>query len=259
MRLDLYLVASGDAESRTKAQYLISEGCVTVDGKVVTKASFDVDGRTVEVVGEGLGYVGRGALKLKGALESFGICVEGYNCVDIGASTGGFTDCLLKGGASHVLCVDSGTDQLHPSLRSDVRVTVLEQFNAKHLDSDAPGAPFDLACMDVSFISQTALYPNVKSILKNDGCFISLVKPQFECGKKWIGKGGIVKKREAHVSVLEKIDAEARSAGLFLKGMIRSPITGGDGNTEYLALFSPTEDGNFRLSAEKIVPEVLNK
>lgn len=259
MRLDLYLVSSGDAESRTKAQYLISEGCVAVDGKVVTKASFDVDGRTVEVVGDGLGYVGRGALKLKGALEAFHIRVDGCSCVDIGASTGGFTDCLLKSGAAHVLCVDSGRDQLHPSLRSDERVTVLEQFNAKRLDGDSPGAPFDLACMDVSFISQTALYDNVKSILKKDGCFISLVKPQFECGKRWIGKGGIVKKREAHVSVLEKIDTEAKGAGLFLKGVIRSPITGGDGNTEYLALFSPTPDGSFRLEAEKIVPEVLNK
>ena len=238
MRLDLYLVERGYAESRTKAQYLISRESVTVDGRVVTKASFDVDGKVVSVIGDGLKYVSRGALKLEAAVKLFAIDPSGCKCVDIGSSTGGFTDCLLQCGAEKVFCVDSGTDQLHDSLRSDPRVTLREQFNARDLTRADVGYEADLVVMDVSFISQTVLYKNVRDILAYNGVFISLIKPQFEAGKDHIGKGGIVKNKKVHVRVIEKIIECAKEHGLFITDLAVSPIKGGDGNTEYLACFS---------------------
>lgn len=238
MRLDLYLTENGYAPTRTKAQYLISEGKVTVDGKVIGKPSFDVEGKIVAVIGDGLKYVSRGALKLEGALKAFGIDPCGAKCIDIGSSTGGFTDCLLQHGAKSVFCVDSGTDQLHKKLRDDPRVTLREQFNARFLSFSEVGFKADIVVMDVSFISQTVLYPNVKDILSEDGIFISLIKPQFEAGKENVGKGGIVKSEKVRQSVIESIIAQAKENGLYLENITVSPITGGDGNIEYLACFS---------------------
>ena len=256
MRADLYLVEHGYAESRTKAQGLIADGCVFADGVPVRKASADLSGKEVRVTDGGLKYVGRGGLKLEHALGRFGVNPTGLRCIDIGASTGGFTDCLLQQGAGSVLCVDSGSDQLHSKLRADPRVQLLEHFNAKELDRTLTGGYFDLAVMDVSFISQTLLYPAVCRVLDPTGRLISLVKPQFEAGRGWIGKGGIVRRRAAHLSVLERIAKESALHGLYLRSVVLSPITGGDGNVEYLALFTrETPAKTTVFDFEKLIPE----
>lgn len=237
MRIDVYLVEKGFCESRNRAARLISEGKVLLDGKAVSKASFDVDGgdHSVEIT-EADRYVGRGGLKLEGALEKFKIDVRGKRCIDVGASTGGFTDCLLQHGASHVCAVDSGRGQLHPTLLDDIRVTSLEGFNARELSPIEFGI-FDVAVMDVSFISQTLLHAPVASVMSDGGIFISLIKPQFESGKSALGKGGIVKKGADREAAVRHVIESAILCGFSLVDVIRSPIAGGDGNREYLAAF----------------------
>ena len=245
MRADLYLTANGLAESRAKAQSAISEGRLYVNGKNIKKCAYDVsDTDTVELKGDGLRFVSRGGLKLLGAIESFGIDVTGLTAVDIGASTGGFTDCLIQHGAKKVYAVDCGRDQLHAKLKDDIRVVSIEGFNARELTFDTLGEKCDIAVMDVSFISQTLLYGAVRSTVRDGGLFVSLIKPQFEAGRSAIGRGGIVKDRKTHVSVIKKILTNAAENGLFPLRLTVSPIEGGDGNTEYLALFkvgTPTD------------------
>ena len=237
MRIDVYLVEKGYCESRNRAARLISEGKIVLDGKSVTKASFEVEGdeHTVEIT-EVDRYVGRGGLKLEGALDSFKIDVSDKRCIDVGASTGGFTDCLIQRGASHVCAVDSGRGQLHSSLLEDIRVTSLEGFNARELSPESFGF-FDVAVMDVSFISQTLLHAPVASVLREGGIFVSLIKPQFESGKSALGKGGIVKKSADREAAVRRVIDSCTMSGFSLLGVIRSPICGGDGNREYLAAF----------------------
>lgn len=244
MRIDVYLVEKGFCESRNKAARLIDEKKVLLDGKVVGKASLEVsDGEHgVEIVEQDR-YVGRGGLKLEGALEHFGLDVCGKRCIDIGASTGGFTDCLLQRGAAHVCAVDSGRGQLHGKLLSDIRVTSVEGFNARGLDAEDFGL-FDVAVMDVSFISQTLLHAPIFSVLKDGASFISLIKPQFEAGRSALGKGGIVKKASDREAAVRKVVESALLCGFTLKGVIRSSIEGGDGNREYLALFEKGGSAN---------------
>ena len=237
MRIDVYLTEKGFCESRNRAARLISEGKVLFDGKPVLKASFDVDGDGHSVlITEADKYVGRGGLKLEGALESFKIDVTGKRCIDVGASTGGFTDCLIQHGASHVCAVDSGRGQLHPTLLEDIRVTSLEGYNAREL-SPLEFGTFDIAVMDVSFISQTLLHAPVASVLNEGGIFISLIKPQFESGKGALGKGGIVKKSADREAAVRRVIESALLCGFSLVDVICSPISGGDGNREYLAVF----------------------
>ncbi|MBE6684659.1 MAG: TlyA family RNA methyltransferase [Ruminococcaceae bacterium] len=237
MRIDVYLVEKGFCESRSKAARLIGDGKILLDGKAVSKASLDVLDieHTVEIVEEDK-FVGRGGLKLEGALEHFGFDVAGKRCIDVGASTGGFTDCLLQHGAAHVCAVDSGRGQLHGKLISDIRVTSVEGFNARALDPESFGY-FDMAVMDVSFISQTLLHAPVLSVLKEGAAFISLIKPQFEAGKSALGKGGIVKKASDREIAVRRVVESALLCGFSLRGIIRSPIDGGDGNREYIAFF----------------------
>ena len=167
MRLDTYLVTAALAQSRTRAKELICQGFVTVEGKVISKPSFEVtDGTDVQITGQIHPFVGRGGMKLDGALTAFHIEVEGKICADIGASTGGFTDCLLRRGAAHVYAVDSGVDQLDPTLREDSRVTNIEHFNARNLTPETLGCLCDLAVADLSFISQTYILPNVRDVLR---------------------------------------------------------------------------------------------
>ncbi len=237
MRLDIYLHTSGKCPSRQRGRYLIEGGQVTVDGKVCTKPSFDIDGRVVEIIGDDIPYVSRGGLKLEGALLSFSVDVKGKSAVDIGSSTGGFTDCLLQKGASEVFAVDSGSNQLHESLRGDSRVIVMENFNARALTFEHIGKKVDIAVMDVSFISQSLLYGGVSSVLKDDGVFISLIKPQFEAGRSALNKKGIVSDKGCHQKVIKELSELAKSHGLFMTALAGSPIKGGDGNCEYLALF----------------------
>lgn len=239
MRADVFLKERGYAKSRTAAQDIISRG-VTVNGERIAKPSQnipDADTYTVEVA-ESQKYVSRGGLKLEAALDAFGISPDGLRAVDIGASTGGFTDCLLSRGAREVVAVDVGHDQLAESLATDPRVKNMEGVNARTLTKEMIGGRVPLVVTDVSFISQTLIYGAVADILDDTGLFISLIKPQFEAGRENIGKSGIVAKDEKiHVKVIEKLIAEAASHGLGMISVIPSPIKGGDGNTEYLALF----------------------
>lgn len=239
MRIDVYLTVMGYTSSRKKAQDCIAGGVVQVDGVPIKKSSEIVNESVPhEVVVEPLfRYVSRGGMKLEAALNAFSIRVERKKAVDVGASTGGFTDCLLKRGAARVICVDSGVGQLHDSLRSDSRVTVVEQFNARQLNLSVTDGVCDLAVADVSFISQTYLLAQIASVLKDNGEFVSLIKPQFEAGKQALGKNGIVHNAAYRYLAVKRVLACAEQNGFICTGLIPSPIEGGDGNKEYLAYF----------------------
>lgn len=238
MRLDLYLFENGLVSSRTEAKGFIQSGAVTVNGISVTKPAHEVDGtEEIEVDKSSKKYVSRGGLKLEAALEAFGISCEGKYCIDIGASTGGFTDCLLQNGAKMVIAVDSGTDQLVPSLRSDSRVVCHEKCNARYLSVDDLEYRSQLAVMDVSFISATLIMPAVFECICDGADFICLVKPQFELGRSALGKGGIVKDAKLRESALTSVVDFAKKIGFDFCGSVISPIKGGDGNAEYLAHF----------------------
>ena len=239
MRIDKYLFEKGFAQSRQKAKETIEAGLVYIDGKAVIKPSyeFDPEAKTVEVKGKPYVYVSRGGVKLEHALKCFDISVDGFVCADIGSSTGGFTDCLLRSGAKKVFAIDSGTAQLHESLRDDSRIVVMENFNARNLKSETLGERVDIAVCDLSFISQTHIYAPVADILKDAGLFVSLITPQFESGREHLSKGGIVRDKKVHRKVIDALLASAASYKLYCKGLTVSPIQGGDGNTEYLALF----------------------
>lgn len=241
MRIDVYLVENGFCESRTRASRLISEGKILLDGKAVNKASLDVsEGEHSVVITEEEKFVSRGGLKLEGALDSFFIDVTDKKCIDVGASTGGFTHCLLQRGARSVCAVDSGRGQLHAKLLEDIRVTSVEGFNAREMSSEAFGK-FDVAVTDVSFISQTLLHAPICDVLYDGGIFVSLIKPQFEAGKSALGKGGIVKKPADRADAIMKVIESATICGFGLVDIIKSPINGGDGNHEYLAFFKKGE------------------
>ncbi len=238
MRIDKLLFSRGLAKSREAAQRMIREGNVSVDGKVITKPSMDsADDCNIKIIGETLKYVSRGGLKLERALDEFGIDVSGLDCVDIGASTGGFTDCLLQRGAAHVRAVDVGRSQLDASIEKDERVTSFEGVNARYLVPEDIGGQCQLAVCDVSFISLTLILPAVSRLLLPDGRFIALIKPQFEAGRDNIGKNGIVKDRNIHAEVIERVIDSAEKCGLYCSSLTSSPILGGDGNREYLAAF----------------------
>ena len=182
-------------------------------------------------------FVGRGGLKLEAALHEFQIDVTGLNCLDVGASTGGFTDCLLQNGAQHVVSIDVGHNQIDWRLRSDKRVEVREGVNARYLKPEDFEAEFDLIVMDVSFISATKIFPALVPLLKPDGRLILLIKPQFEVGRGEVGKGGIVRDPEQHKRVIEEVNRAAKELGLCVRNVIESPLRGADGNVEFLALY----------------------
>ncbi len=236
MRLDAYLVAKGYVSGRTRAKSLIESGCVLLDGKAVTKASFAIsDGEHTVLVQDELLYVSRGGLKLAAALDAFPVDVKGVHALDIGASTGGFTDCLLQRGAASVCAVDAGVGQLAEKLRGDARVVSFEHLNARELTPESVGnRRFDLIVMDVSFISAAYIIPRFPVLLNPGGQAIVLVKPQFEVGRERIGKGGIVKDPAAHRYAVDRVTEAARAVGLTPNGWISSPIEGGDGNREFL-------------------------
>ena len=238
MRLDLHLVESSLAESRTVAKRLIEAGAVTVNGLSVKKPSYDVVGdEQISVDRSEIRYASRGGLKLEGALDFFKPMVEGRVAIDIGASSGGFTDCLLQRGASRVFAVDSGSGQMVERLRRDERVTVFENYNARYASrSDFDEIP-ELAVMDVSFISAKLIIPAVYATLADTADFICLIKPQFEVGKSGVGKGGIVKDKRLRAEAVNGVVDFALACGFTSCGVIESPILGGDGNIEYLAHF----------------------
>jgi len=236
-RLDKLLVARGLAESREKAQALILAGEVYVEGQRVDKAGTKVPQEArIEVRREVLPYVSRGGLKLEHALKAFGLKVEGLVCADLGASTGGFTDCLLKHGAQKVYAVDVGRGQLHFRLREDPRVVVMEGINARYLKAEDLPEPVDLITIDVSFISLTKILPAAVKLLKPGGLIVALIKPQFEVGRGRVGKGGVVRDPALHQEVIAKIKDFAQELGLEVLGLTESPLLGPAGNKEFLIL-----------------------
>lgn len=240
MRLDLYLTENGFFNSRSKAQSAIADGNVFVDGKKVEKPSLQIEGHEkIDVISKER-FVSRAGEKLAQALTCFNVSVEGLTALDIGASTGGFTDCLLQNGAKHVFSLDVGTAQLDDKLRNDKRVTVIENFNARNATKEDFDKEIDIIVMDVSFISQTLIYPACADILGKGKLMITLIKPQFEAGRSNIGKGGIVNDKDGKIlkEILQRIDENAKSFGFSRFGLCDSPIKGGDGNREYLAIFT---------------------
>lgn len=239
-RIDKLLAELGLAESRAKAQAMVMAGIVLVDEKRVEKSSesFALNAN-IRIKGDSAEskYVGRGGLKLEKALDEFAITVEGFYCLDVGSSTGGFTDCLLQNGARRVVAVDSGTNQLAWKLRSDTRVDSREHVNARHLKPEDFEVPFDLIVTDVSFISVTKIIPALIPLLAENGRIVSLIKPQFEVGRGEVGKGGIVRDPEKHERVVNEVNAFAEESGLAVLGLIDSPILGAEGNKEFLALY----------------------
>lgn len=244
MRIDSYLFLIGEAKSRTAAQTLIEEGKVFYEGKQVKKPSLllpeNPDGK-LEVRAQGCPYVSRGGLKLEAALRHFSIDVSGLCVLDVGSSTGGFTDCLLQNGASKVYAVDSGKAQLVPSLAEDARVVLRESCNARYLKSEDFPEPIDMIVMDVSFISQTLLFPALSEILRKGGTMVTLIKPQFEVGRSGIGRGGIVRNQSLRDDAVRRVCADALNYNFQSEGLIPSPITGGDGNYEFLAYFKKND------------------
>ena len=236
-RLDKLMFERGLASSREKAQSLIMAGQVVVGDHTVSKAGQQVAVTAeIRIKGEVLPYVSRGGLKLKKALDEFEVDVTGLVALDVGASTGGFTDCLLQAGASRVLAVDVGYGQLAWKLQQDPRVVSIEKANIRYLEPEKLGQVPDIAVIDASFISLSKVLPNTVRLVRPGGSIIALVKPQFEVGKGEVGKGGIVRDSTAHAAVLEAVRQTAISLGLVVAGQCESPITGADGNREFLLL-----------------------
>ena len=235
MRLDAYLVQKHNY-TRSRAQLLISDGAVCINGIVVTKANKTVQPTDMVSVIDTITYVSRAGLKLKHALEAFRIVPTGLHCLDIGSSTGGFTDCLLKEGAAHVDAVDVGTDQLAKGLRADTRVSVFEKTDIRNFENKHP---YDLIVCDISFISLLKIIPELSRFSKDGTKIVLLIKPQFEVGKEYLGKGGIVTDEMRVVEVITDIVNKAKKHHLRLNDEIKkSSIKGGDGNQEYCAYFT---------------------
>ncbi len=235
-RLDIWLVKEGLAPSREKAKAIIMAGIVYVDGNKEDKAgtTFDITKARVEVRGKTLPYVSRGGLKLEKALKVFPISVGGLTCMDIGASTGGFTDCLLQNGAVKVYSIDVGPAQLDWKLRNDERVVNMEKTNFRYLQKGDLPQEMEFACCDVSFISLTKILPPAYDLLKEDAQMVCLIKPQFEAGREKVGKNGVVTDKKVHKEVVERVMTFATETGFTILGLDYSPIKGPKGNIEYL-------------------------
>jgi 23S rRNA (cytidine1920-2'-O)/16S rRNA (cytidine1409-2'-O)-methyltransferase len=241
-RIDKLLVERGLAESRTKAQAMVMAGVVLVNEQRVEKPSeqftSDSEIRIKHADDPTSRYVGRGGLKLEAALNAFHLDVRGAVCLDVGASTGGFTDCLLQNGATKVFAIDVGHNQIDWRLRNDSRVEVREGVNARYLKPEDFPVTFDLIVVDASFISVTKILPAVVPLLKPDASLVVLIKPQFEVGRGEVGSGGIVRDEQKRIEAVENVNGFVATLGLQNKGTIESPITGAEGNVEYLAHYS---------------------
>lgn len=251
MRLDVLLVNRGLAESREKAKAIIMEGKVFVKGQREDKAGsmFD-EAAPVEIHGQKLKYVSRGGLKLEKAVAHFGLQLEGHICMDVGSSTGGFTDCMLQNGAAKVYAVDVGTNQLDWKLRSDPRVICMEKTNIRYLLPEQLEEAPKFASIDVAFISLTKVLRPVRELLAPGGQVVALIKPQFEAGREKVGKKGVVREKSTHLEVIRQVLSFAWSIGFEILALEFSPIKGPEGNIEYLAWLQKTE----RPEAEEILP-----
>ena len=234
IRLDRLLVECGIAETRARAQAMILAGQILVDDQKIEKCGAMVKtDATIRILGETLKYVSRGGLKLEAALATFHVNPAGKVCLDIGASTGGFTDCLLQNGAAKVIAVDVGTNQLDWKLRSDPRVEAHENLNARYLELDQIGSRAGLATMDVSFISVTLILPQLPALLETGADALVLVKPQFEAGRTRVSKGGIVRDPEVHRAAVDKVSHTLRELGFDIEGSAESAVPGASGNREF--------------------------
>ncbi len=257
-RLDVLLCEKGLAESREKAKTIIMSGIVYVNGVKEDKAGtmFQEDDTelNIEVRGNTLRYVSRGGLKLEKAIESFGVNVDGCVCMDIGASTGGFTDCMLQNGASKVFAVDVGHGQLAWKLRNDDRVICMEKTNIRYITpADINNEMLDFASVDVSFISLDKVLPAAKPLLKKDAHMVCLIKPQFEAGREEVGKKGVVRDVKVHEKVIEKITDLSTELGFAVLGLTFSPVKGPEGNIEYLIYISNDTDDAHAICVDKTV------
>jgi len=242
-RLDVLLVERGFADTRTKAQAIIMSGLVYVTGQKADKPGISYEETVeIEVRGATCPYVSRGGLKLEKALRDFGVDPTGYVCSDSGASTGGFTDCLLQQGASKVFAIDVGYGQLDWKIRSDPRVVVMERTNVRYVTPEQLGEPLDLSVVDVSFISLRIVLPVIKTFLKeNTGQVLCLIKPQFEAGKEKVGKKGVIRDPAVHKEVLDDFVALTKEINFKILGLTFSPVKGPEGNIEFLAHLSLAE------------------
>lgn len=253
-RLDVLLFERGLTGSRQKAQALIMAGQVYVNDQKVDKAGSPTDpAASVEIRGSGLKYVSRGGLKLEKAMALWPIGLENTVCADIGASTGGFTDCMLQNGAGRVYAVDVGYGQLAWKLRSDSRVVCLERTNARYLTHSEIPEELDFASVDVSFISLNLILPSLRGLMKPNGQAVCLIKPQFEAGRDKVGKKGVVRDRAVHLEVLERFFDHAGAAGFGVLGLTYSPIRGPEGNIEYLGWLTAGEAEPWRGDLKEVV------
>lgn len=259
VRLDVLLVNRFLAESREKAKAIIMSGNVFVEGQREDKAgtSFE-ENVNIEIKGSTLKYVSRGGLKLEKAIEDFGITLQDKICMDIGASTGGFTDCMLLNGAKKVYSVDVGHGQLAWKLRQDERVVVMEKTNARYLEEKDIPDPIDFASADVSFISLTKIISPVKKLLATNGEMVCLIKPQFEAGREKVGKKGVVKDKSVHLEVVKNIANFVENEGFEILNMDFSPIKGPEGNIEYL-IYIRKPDVNIKIEKYQNIEDIVNK
>lgn len=254
-RLDVLLVEKGYFDSRAKAQAVIMSGDVYVDGQKVDKAGASVVcDAAIEVRGSVCPYVSRGGLKLEKALRDFGVDPTGYVCSDSGASTGGFTDCLLQQGAKKVFAIDVGYGQLAWKIRSDPRVVTMERTNIRYVTPEQLGEPLDLSVVDVSFISLKIVLPVIKTLLKQEsGQVLCLIKPQFEAGKDKVGKKGVVRDPQVHCEVLEQFIELAKEQGFSIRNLTYSPVKGPEGNIEFLGHLSLAGEDDSYPAPEELV------
>ena len=258
-RLDVLLVERGHADTRTKAQAIIMSGLVYVDGQKADKPGMSFEESvSIEVRSGTCPYVSRGGLKLEKALRDFGVDPTGYVCSDSGASTGGFTDCLLQQGASKVFAIDVGYGQLDWKIRSDPRVVVMERTNVRYVTPEQLGEPLDLSVIDVSFISLKIVLPVIKTFLKPTGQVLCLIKPQFEAGKEKVGKKGVVRDPKTHKEVLDNFVALVNELEFKILGLTFSPVKGPEGNIEFLAHLTLDHMPGIQPDTEFVVEQAHN-
>lgn len=255
-RLDVLLVEQGYADTRTKAQAIIMSGQVYVAGQKADKpgTSFE-ESAEIEVRGAACPYVSRGGLKLEKALRDFGVDPTGYVCSDSGASTGGFTDCLLQQGAKKVFAIDVGYGQLDWKIRSDPRVVVMERTNVRYVTPEQLGEPLDLSVIDVSFISLKIVLPVIKTFLKESGQVLCLIKPQFEAGRDKVGKKGVVREPQTHIEVLDDFVALTKELEFTILGLTFSPVKGPEGNIEFLAHLTLEDKPGIAVDTAEVVSQ----
>ena len=253
-RLDVLLTEQGYADTRSKAQAIIMAGQVYVDGQKADKPGISYEENvSIEVRGDVCPYVSRGGLKLEKALRDFGVKPEGFVCSDSGASTGGFTDCLLQQGAKKVFAIDVGYGQLDWKIRSDERVVVMERTNIRYVTPEDLGEPLDLSVIDVSFISLKIVLPTIKTLLKPTGQVLCLIKPQFEAGREKVGKKGVVREPATHKEVLDMFVELADQLGFTILGLTFSPVKGPEGNIEFLGHLTLEDKAGIRPDTADVV------